>query len=123
MTTELNPCDLEYAYTQLLSTLLNVDTYHNHIVAGTLEQYYMASMTNFIHTLLMTPINRSLAGIDTTEDPDNVAEVVDQAVLLLSNTFNKDPVAVEAIMTDCIKSLPIDDLREAKILRHRGQLN
>lgn len=108
---------------KLSVTLTDADAYYTHQQNGTLQDYYQQTLETFAVELMLVPIDRFVLGMAAIEDPDEVAEAVAKAGDILACTFNKSQQDVQNDLNKFVSGLPVNDYREAKILRSRGMLN
>lgn len=107
----------------LSTTLHDANAYYQHANANTLSTYYDTIISNFVIAVMSVPINRSVLGMDTDNDPEIVGNAVDEATQMIANAFLKNHKDVETDLAAALNKLPIDDLRESRVRLQTGHLN
>lgn len=98
-------------------------TMHDHIVNGTVAQYYEVVLDDVIYDLSIMPVARSLNDYETEDDQASVTAGFRQITDMLGTVFNKDSSAIFKEMVKRMNEYPVDDVREAYQLRHKTALH
>lgn len=105
---------------------LDSDLFYDHVLDGTINQYYISILEWVCSDLLLLSVERAHLGMDlleTSEAADEIADAVREVSLLLSAWFLKDPNEVERDFARTIQKCPVEDIREARFLLRKNLLN
>lgn len=98
-------------------------TMYDHIVNGTIDQYYEVVLDDVIYDLSIMPMARMLHDHDTEDDQASVTAGFRQITDMLGTVFNKDSTTIFKEMVKRMNEYPVDDVREAYQLRHKNALH
>jgi hypothetical protein len=103
--------------------LLNVDEFYLHTSSNSLDQYYQQMIDNIVLDLTIIPVNQALLGLEPIDDVGSVNAGLLEMSGMLARFFNKTSSAVEQDVYNRMNTFPVDDIREARHLKHNNRLN
>lgn len=124
--TTLHTPDVESIIAALKLRSLDFNTYYNHVVNGTINQYYSSLLSQIASDLLAMSVEREYLGfdpLDPKEDVDEMLIALTEIASVLSTWFLKDHKVVEQDLTTAVQNTSADDIREARFLKLHKMLN
>jgi hypothetical protein len=94
-----------------------------HVQAGLLDEYYQWVMNELVMDLTIIPVIRAMHEVETYDDSDTVTSGFHAIANILSAMFQKDSRKVREDLIELMNEFPVDDVREAYVLRQQNLLH
>lgn len=98
------------------------NTYYDHVLDGTVDEYYKQMLTEIVTEMTVLPIERGFAGLDPIDDPKEIAKAFTQMTAMVATLFGKQQRHVEEDLIRIMHDYPVDEVRFAQILRLKNRL-
>jgi hypothetical protein len=115
--------EIEDVLDDLRRVAMDGNTYYEHVLKGTTEQYYSNVLTKVVNSMTILPIERGFAGLEPLDDGAEVQEAFIQMVSVIADLFGKQRRSVEEDLIRIMHTFPVEDVRSAQHLRHNNRLN
>ena len=98
------------------------DTYYDHLLDGTVDDYYKQVLTEIVTDMTVLPIERGFAGLDPIDDPIEITKAFTEMTAMVATLFGKQQKYVEEDLIRIMQLYPIDEVRFAQVLRLKNRL-
>jgi len=97
---------------------------YSHIVNKTTEEYLAKMVQTVVLDLTLIPVVRSLKGLSgPSDDAQTVSSGFKSIAKTIANLFNKEQHEIESRIVEEMNTFPVDDVRQAYLLRFQNRLN
>ena len=87
------------------------------------EDLYHSTILSAVVDMALVPIHRDIQQLEVDDDMSGVFSSFAVLIQMVSTVFNKPILVVKHDFLKCMKDSPIDDIREAEIIKLQGLLN
>lgn len=108
---------------KLRLTTENISELYARQMSGTTEEFFSEVMHRVVTDLTIIPVERSLTGSEETDNPSDVEDACQTIITLISQYFGKTYDAVETALYTLIESFPVDDVRQAAMIKRTTGLH
>jgi hypothetical protein len=105
------------------SLLCDQDLRVSHIKSGTIDEFYQSVIRDATLDLSLMQTNRTILELEAIESQDELFDAFATLVEMVTSSFVKPRLQVKKDLLAALKVLPVDDVREAALLKSKNLLN
>lgn len=116
------PVEVDEVIRKVQRQTLDMETLTLHEMCGTTEKYYEQLLTEIVTDMTILPLTRGFAGLDPLDDGKQIEGAFVKMVGMVATLFGMPQKKVEDDLVDVMHNYPVEDVKNAEVLRRDNRL-